>query len=63
MTDKSNFDEMPLQVLAETENYAVLLGQDIDGEPVYNIELGFITVHLFQEERAELVEMIGKASR
>jgi hypothetical protein len=63
MSNDSNFDDMPLEVLAETESYAVLLGPDLDGEPVYNIELGSITLHLFQEEWAELVELISKASR
>lgn len=63
MTDNSDVDGKPLEVLAETESYAILLGEDMDGEPVYNIELGAITLHLFQEEWTELVELIGKASR
>ncbi|MBN1312641.1 MAG: hypothetical protein JXB30_14590 [Anaerolineae bacterium] len=60
MTNNANFEDLPLELLAETENYAVLLGQDMEDEPVYNIELGSITLHLFEEEWAELVELINK---
>ncbi|MBN1430350.1 MAG: hypothetical protein JXB07_18415 [Anaerolineae bacterium] len=63
MTDDANFEDMPLEVLAETESYAILLGQDMEGEPVYNIELGSITLHLFEDEWSELVELIGKVPR
>lgn len=63
MTDNSGFEEKPLEVLAETESYAILLGEDMDGEPVYNIELGAITLHLFQDEWDELVELVKKVSR
>lgn len=63
MTDNSDFEGKPLEVLAETESYAILLGEDMEGEPVYNIEMGAITLHLFQEEWTELVELISKASR
>ncbi|HOA22782.1 MAG TPA: hypothetical protein PK801_07605 [Aggregatilineales bacterium] len=56
-------EDMPLVLLAETENFAVLLGQDDDGEPVYNLEFGTFTVHLFREEWQELVELIKEADR
>ncbi len=55
-------DESPLVVLAETENYAILQGEDRDGEMIYNIELGTVTLHLFQEEWEEMVELIRQAS-
>ncbi len=56
-------DEMALVVLAETDNYAVLRGEDLDGEMVYNIELEGLTLHLFQEEWDELVQLITMAAR
>ena len=62
MTDNSNFEDLPLEMLAETESYAILLGQDMEGEPVYNIELGSITLHLFEDEWSELLELINKVS-
>ena len=55
-------DQAPLELLAESENYAILAGKDIDGEKVYNVELGPITLHLFEEEWDELVALIRSAS-
>jgi hypothetical protein len=64
MSDDSGYDEsMELILLAETDNYAVLLGEDRDGEEVYNIELGSVTLHLFEEEWEELVELIKAAAQ
>ena len=56
-------DEGPITLLAETENYAVFVGEDEDGEEVYNVELGTVTLHLLAEEWDELVELIKDASR
>lgn len=50
-----------ITILAETENYAILLGQDLEGESVYSLELGNVTLHLFQEEWEELVGLINAA--
>jgi hypothetical protein len=52
----------PLVILAETEHFAVLVGEDEDGEPVYNLELGSMTLHLFREEWDELVAVITEAN-
>jgi hypothetical protein len=35
-----NPDDGDLILLAETENYAVMVADDVDGETVYNIQLG-----------------------
>ncbi len=56
-------DSTPLEVLAESENFAVLVGEDDDGENVYNIEMGAVTLHLFQEEWDELVQIVQQAAR
>ncbi len=64
MTDNDDpNDAYDLAVLAETEHYAVLAGEDMDGEMVYNVELGTVTLHLFQEEWDELVDLIREAAR
>jgi hypothetical protein len=63
MSDEDQPEGPSLEVLAESENYAVLLGQDADGESVYNVELGSVTLHLFQEEWEELVALIAAAAR
>jgi hypothetical protein len=60
MTDPSNKD-MILTAVAETENYALLVGTDADGETIYNLELGNITLHLFKEEWEELIELVEQA--
>ncbi len=62
MSNRPNDDD-GLTLLAETENYAVLMGEDQDGEQVYNVELGSVTLHLFREEWNELVQLIKDASR
>ena len=56
-------EEAPLTLLAETANFAVLVGEDADGEEVFNIELGTVTLHLFREEWEELVSLIREAAR
>ena len=54
-------DETPLTVLAESENYAVLVGSDPEGEDLYNIEFPTLTLHLFREELVELIELLQEA--
>lgn len=63
--DDNHFDGegMELELLAETESYAVLRGADLNGEPVYNVELGPVTLHLFAEEWQELVSLIQAAAK
>lgn len=56
-------EPMPLVLLAETEHFAVLVGEDEDGEPIYNLELGSMTLHMFREEWDELVTVIAEANQ
>ncbi len=51
-------DDYSVTVLAETDNFAVLQAEDIEGEPVYSVELGSVTLHLYQDEWEELLELI-----
>ena len=61
--DNGHLDEdAPIQILAESERFAVLLAQDADGENIYNIELGTATLHLFEDEWQELVQLIRDAT-
>jgi hypothetical protein len=50
-----------IETLAETENYAVWKSTEPDGEVVYNVEIGAITLHFFQEEWDEIVALIEAA--
>lgn len=62
MANDPGFDDAP-EVLAETENYAVVLSENEEGERIYNVDLDSVTLHLFHEEWTELVELIRDATR
>ncbi len=55
--------DVNVDTLAETENYAAWLSTETDGEVVYHVELGAVTLHFFQEEWDEVVGLIAAASR
>lgn len=63
MDNGNNDNGTPLVVLAETENFAVVVSTEEDGEHIYNIELGNITLHFYQEEWDELIELVNSAQR
>lgn len=52
-------DEIPTEVLAETENYSVWMSQEPDGEVTYHVEVGTVTLHFFDEEWQEFLNLIG----
>lgn len=58
-------DDLPIEIIAETENYSVWLSQEPDGEIQYHLELGAgnITVHFFQEEWDEFVSLMRNLLR
>lgn len=62
MGNQPDFDDAP-EVLAETDNYAVVISENEDGERIYNVDLDSVTLHLFHEEWTELVDLIQKATR
>ena len=55
--------DVNVDTLAETENYAAWLSTESDGEVVYHVELGPVTLHFFQEEWDEVVALIDAASK
>lgn len=56
-------DDIPTDTLAETSNYVAWLSDEPDGESVYHLELGTVTLHFFQEEWNELVSLVEKARK
>jgi hypothetical protein len=58
-------NEVNVDTLAETENYAAWISTEPDGEVVYHIELGPVTLHFFREEWEEVVTLVeaAKAAR
>lgn len=55
-------DDYHVVVLAETDNFAVFQAEDIEGEPVYSVELGSVTLHLYQDEWDELLDLLKSAN-
>lgn len=53
----SHNDEPMTETLAETENYLVWKAEEPDGETTYHIELNNVTVHFFDEEWKEFLEL------
>ena len=44
--------------IAETESMGIWKAEEPDGETVYNVQLNNVTIHFFQEEYAEFVQLI-----
>lgn len=60
MNDNS---EIPVNSLAETENYTAWSADEPDGERTYHLELGPVTAHFFQEEWEEFIDLIREAAQ
>jgi len=64
MNDNDNdLPEIPVETLAETENYVVWSAEEPDGETTYHVELGPVTVHFFGEEWEDFIDQIFEAGR
>jgi hypothetical protein len=55
--------EIPTETLAETENYSVWLSQEPDGELTYHVEVGAVTLHFFDEDWKEFLQLINSLPR
>ncbi len=45
------------ETLAETDNYLVWKAEEPDGETTWHIELNNVTVHFFEEEWQEFLQL------
>lgn len=54
----SNDEKLEVDMVAETENFAVWRSPDDEGF-IYHIELGSITLHLASDEWEELQELMS----
>lgn len=52
--------DLKTETMVETENYAIWNATEPDGEVTYHLELNNVTVHFFQEEWDEFVELAKK---
>jgi hypothetical protein len=49
--------EPKTDVIAETDNYMAWKADEPDGETTFHLELNNVTLHFFQEEWDELLEL------
>lgn len=54
----SDAPEIKTITLAETENMEAWKAEEPDGETVYNLQLNNVTIHFFQEEWDEFIDLI-----
>lgn len=59
----SGYSEIPTETLAESENFVLWVSEEPDGEMVYHIDMGAVTLHFFQEEFDELLRMLKGLKR
>lgn len=51
-------DDVRIETLAESENYAIWVSHEPDGETVFHVDVGMATLNLLKEEWEELVALI-----
>jgi hypothetical protein len=56
MTNDNN--EPQTDTIAETENFIAWKAEEPDGEVTYHVELNNVTVHFFEEEWTEFLELV-----
>lgn len=54
----NNKNEPKTETLAETENFLAWKAEEPDGEATYHIEMNNVTVHFFEEEWNEFLQLI-----
>ena len=56
-------EEGTIEVLAETEDFSVWRIEEPDDETTYHLEIGTVTVHLFQEEWDQFMELVAQLGK
>jgi len=54
----SNNNGPQTETIAETDNFLAWKAEEPDGETTYHIELNNVTVHFFEEEWKEFMQLI-----
>ena len=57
MTKENKDQDIDTEVIAETENYLAWRAEEPDGESTYHLELNNLTVHFFNEEWQEFLQL------
>jgi hypothetical protein len=53
----NNNNDPRTETIAETENFMAWRAEEPDGETTYHIELNNVTLHFFEEEWTEFLEL------
>jgi hypothetical protein len=53
-----NSNEPKTETIAETDNYLAWRAEEPDGETTYHLELNNVTLHFFQEEWTEFLDLV-----
>lgn len=53
-----NSSEPETNIIAETENYLAWRADEPDGESTYHLELNNVTLHFFNEEWQEFLQLV-----
>jgi hypothetical protein len=53
-----NDREPKIQTIVETEIYSIWRADEPDGETTYNLELNNVTIHFFEEEWQDFLELV-----
>lgn len=53
-----NNNEPRTNTIAETENFIAWKAEEPDGEITYHVELNNVTIHFFEEEWKEFLELV-----
>lgn len=54
-----NHNDAPkTETIAETENFLAWKADEPDGEVTYHVEINNVTVHFFQEEWTEFLDLV-----
>ena len=56
--NNNNNNEPSTETIAETENFLAWKAEEPDGETTYHVELNNVTVHFFEEEWTEFLELV-----
>ena len=54
----NNNSEPRTQTIAETDNFLAWKAEEPDGETTYHVELNNVTVHFFEEEWNEFLQLV-----
>lgn len=54
----NNNSEPRTQTIAETDNFLAWKAEEPDGETTYHVELNNVTVHFFEEEWQEFLQLV-----